>query len=478
VTAATAVARERGIPAKLDPRLMAVTVACTLLPVMVTLDATVVNVAQRTFVDVFSSTQAVVAWTVTGYTLALAAVIPLTGWAANRLGTKLLALGAVVVFSWASLLCAQAPNIAALVAFRSLQGLGGGLLMPLQLIILTRAAGPQRLGRVLTISMIPILTAPICGPILGGWLIDSFGWQSIFLINIPVGLLTLLLTGFVLPEGDRIPAEPLDVRGMLLLPPGLVALLYGVSLLPARGTVADPDVWLPTTAGLLLLSAFAIHALRRDDRALIDLRLLRNRDVAAANAVRFLFAIAFFGCCLLFPAYFQQVLGKTPLESGLLLIPQTLAAASVMPIVGRTLEKRGPRGVVLSGVALSLTGIVVFVCGVAQRHVDLPVLLAGLAMFGLGSGCMMTPVAWSAVHTLGSAEVAHGSTLFNVNHNTAASLGAVVMSVILTSRLDRGPIGHLADDLSRAYVGVFAVAMVVIAAIAVPAWFLPKRPPA
>lgn len=193
-------ARTEDYPARFDARLWMITAACTLLPVMVTLDATVVNVAQPTLIDRFASTPAVVAWTVAGYTLALAAVIPLTGWVTRRVGTKLPVLGSVLVFSWASLLCVQAPNIGLLVAFRVFEGLAGGMLIPLQLIILARAAGPERLARVLAISMVPILLAPIFGPNLGGWLIDSFGWKSVFLINIPIGVLTLIIAGFVLPE--------------------------------------------------------------------------------------------------------------------------------------------------------------------------------------------------------------------------------------------------------------------------------------
>jgi EmrB/QacA subfamily drug resistance transporter len=411
-----------------------------------------------------------------------------------------------------SLLCALASNIPLLVAFRALQGLGGGMLMPLHLIILTRAAGPQRLGRVLTISMVPVLIAPIGGPILGGWLIDSFGWQWIFLINIPIGLLTLVLAGVVLPRDVPLPAESLDAVGMLMLSPGLVLFLYGMSQLPERGTIADPYVWAPAIIGLILIGAFVIHALRRADGALIDLRLLKIRDVAAANAIRFLFCIAFFGCLLLFPGYFQQVLGKTPLASGLYLVPQTVAAAGVMPIVGRLLEKRGPRGIVLIGATLTVIGLGVFVYGISRHDVDPPVLLTGLAIFGVGSGCMMLPVSWAAVHSLNSSEVAHGSTLFNVNHNTAASVGAALMSVILTSRFNasatvaaakradsvraeaarRGVpldpsnlpsqvsepdfLAHVANDLSRAYAEVFVVAMILVAATAIPAWFLPKRP--
>jgi EmrB/QacA subfamily drug resistance transporter len=429
-------ARAGNHPATLDSRLMVITMVCVLLPVMVALDTTVVNVAQRTFIHDFSSTQAVVAWTVTGYTLALAAVIPLTGWAANRLGTKRLVLGSVLLFSLGSSLCALASNIPLLVAFRVLQGLGGGMLVPLQLIILDRAAGPERLGRVLTISMVPVLLAPICGPILGGWLIDSFGWQWIFLINIPIGLLTLVLAGFVLPRDVPLRTESLDVVGILLLSPGLVLFLYGVSLLPERGTIADPYVWVSATIGLILVDAFVIRALRRGDRALIHLRLLKNREVAAANAFRFLFAIPFFGSCLLFPAYFQQVLGGTAFQSGLFLLPQTLGAAGVMPIVGRVMEKRGPRGVVLLGTTLTVMGMSMFVYGISRHHVDLSVLLVGLAIFGVGTGCMMTPVSWAAVHTLDSTEVAYGSTLFNVNHTTAASVGTALISVILSNRLN------------------------------------------
>jgi EmrB/QacA subfamily drug resistance transporter len=189
----------------------------------------------------------------------------------------------VAVFSWTSLLCAQAPNVLVLVAFRVLQGVGGGALMPLQLIILARAAGAQRFGRVLSFSMLPILLAPICGPILGGWLIDSFGWQSIFLINVPIGLCTLVIAGLILPDDAPAPVKSLDVVGMALLSPGLVLLLYGMSLLPAHGTIADRHVWAPAAIGLILIGAFIVHAVRRGDRALLDMRLLRYREVAAAE---------------------------------------------------------------------------------------------------------------------------------------------------------------------------------------------------
>lgn len=506
------ITRTGDYPAKLGSRLVMITVVCVLVSIMATLDTTVVNVAQRTFIDRFASTQAVVAWTMTGYTLSLAAAIPLTAWAANRFGTKRLALGSVLLFSLGSLLCAIAPNITLLVTFRALQGLGGGILMPLPLIILKHEAGPGRLGRVLTMWSIPVMIAPICGPILGGWLIGSFGWQWIFLINLPAGLLTLALAAFVLPRGGSLPAESFDVVGMSVLSPGLVLLLYGVSLIPGRSTIVDPHVYVPAAIGLTLISVFVAHALCRTDHPLIDLRLLKNRAVSSANATRFLFAMMFFGCCLLFPGYFQQALGKTPLQSGILLLPQELGAAAVMPVVGRLMETRGPRTVVLVGTTLITAGLGVFIYGISEHPISVPALLFGLAVFGVGSGCLMTPVYWTAVHTLESREVAHGSTLFSVNHNTAAAIGASLMSVVLTSRFNHSTsitaasradsirqeatrrgvppdlsklpkqvfapdfTEQVAGDLSRAYAVVFVLAAILAASTAIPAWFLPKKP--
>jgi EmrB/QacA subfamily drug resistance transporter len=468
---------------------------------MASLDATVVNVAQRTFVDEFSSTQAIVAWTMISYALSFAVAIPLTGWAANRFGTKRLALSSVLLFTVGSLLCALAPNIELLVAFRALQGLGGGILLPLPLIILAHEAGPKQFGRALTISSIPMLIAPIGGPVLGGWLIDSFGWPWIFLVNLPVGLLTLVLAARILPKNEPIPAGPLDVVGMFLLSPGLALVLYGMSLLPGRGTIIDPHVYVPVAIGLNLIFVFVVHALWRTDHPLIDLRLLENRAVASANATRFLFGVVFFGSCLLFPAYFQQVLGKTSSQAGLLLVPQTVAAAAAMPAVGRLMEKHGPRSVVLTGIALSITGMGMFTYAISQYRIHIPLLLFSLAVFGVSCACLMTPVSYTAVHTLESSEVAHGSTLFNVTRNTAAAVGAALMSVILTSTFNSSasiaaagynapldlslppPKGftpdlmeHTSIDLSRSYVLAFMVAMMLAMLTLVPALFLPNRP--
>src|ERR1700742_1458396 len=354
-------------PDRLDAGLLRIAGVCILASVMAILDGTVVSVAQRTFIAEFASTQAVVAWTITGYTLGQATVIPLAGWASDRFGTKRLFMGAALWFTLASLLCSMASNVTQLIAFRVIQGFGGGMLVPLTLIILTREAGPRRLGRLMAVLGIPMLLSPMCGPVLGGWLIGAYGWQWIFRINLPLGLIVLMLAALVFPRDRPRSSETFDFVGMLLLSPGLAALLFGISSVPRHGTFADSHVWIPALIGVTLITAFVLHALHRVDHPLIDLRLFENRVVTFANSAMFLFSVGFFGVVLLLPSYFQQLLHQTPLQSGLHMVPQGLGAMVAMPLAGTLMDTRGPRNVLLVGIALITTGLTVFAYGASQQ---------------------------------------------------------------------------------------------------------------
>src|SRR5919197_1659094 len=177
----------------------------------------------------FDTSLSTIQWVATGYTLALATVIPLTGWAADRFGTKRLYMTSIVLFVGGSVLSGLAWSAGSLIAFRVLQGLGGGMLMPAGMTILTRAAGPQRVGRVMAIIGVPMLLGPIIGPILGGWLVDAYSWHWIFFINVPIGAAALVMTFRVLPRDVPQPAHRLDWLGFALLSPGLAALIYGLA---------------------------------------------------------------------------------------------------------------------------------------------------------------------------------------------------------------------------------------------------------
>ncbi|BCI88572.1 hypothetical protein NIIDMKKI_37780 [Mycobacterium kansasii] len=309
---------------QLDARLLRIAGVCVLGSMMSIVDTTVVTVAQRTFVATFHTTQAMVAWTMTGYTLALAAVIPLAGWVADRFGTKRPFMGSLLAFTFGSLLCAMAPNITLLVVFRVVQGLGGGMLMPLVLTILTREAAPAARAGAGHLGHSDA-ARPRFRP-GAGRLADRQLWMAMDLLDQPADRADhIAACGNRLPGDQPTPSESFDVLGMLLLSPGLATFLYGVSVVPARGTVTDRHVWIPAALGLALIVGFVLHASYRAEHPLIDLRLFTNRVVALANSAMFLFAVSFFGAGLLFPSYFQELLHQTPLGAGMSMVPRESA---------------------------------------------------------------------------------------------------------------------------------------------------------
>jgi EmrB/QacA subfamily drug resistance transporter len=407
------------------------------------LDITVVNVALPTFQAEFGSpghevAYSHVAWTVTAYTLALATVIPMTGWAADRFGTKRLYLTAIALFALGSALCATAWDINVLIAFRVLQGLGGGMLMPLGMTIMTRAAGPHRMGRLMAILGVPMLLGPIMGPIIGGWLIQTASWHWIFLINVPLGLVALVYAWRVLEKDTPEPSESFDFLGMALMSPGLALFLFGVSSLPQeQGDFSAPRVWVSMLAGALLVAAFVRHSFR-PEHPLLDLRLFRNRNLTVAVITMFMFAAAFFGGLLLVPTYFQQIRGESTLHAGLLVAPQGLGAMITMPIAGRLVDKI-PIGRI---VPVGLTLIVIGMFGLTQVTESTPygVIIPMLVVMGLGMGSTMMPLFTSALKTLRAHDVARGSTLLNITQQVSSSVGVALMSVLLTNHLNNSPV--------------------------------------
>ena len=240
----------------------------------------------------------------------------MTGWAADRFGTKRLYMTALLLFTLGSVLCAMATSIGMLIGFRALQGLGGGMLMPLGMTIMTRAAGPARMGRLMAILGVPMLLGPIFGPILGGCLIDNYSWHWIFLINVPIGAAAIIYSWLVLASDRPQPSESFDWVGMALMSPGLALFLYGISSIPGEGTFFSPKVIIPGTIGLLMVAGFVFWSFK-PEHPLLDLRLFKNRNLTVSIITMFLFAAAFFGGLLLVPTYFQQVRGETPLDGRL-----------------------------------------------------------------------------------------------------------------------------------------------------------------
>src|ERR1700712_583057 len=434
------------LPAHIDGAVLKIAGVVVIGAIMSILDITVVNVALPTFQTVFGTrghpiAYSTVAWSVTAYTLALATVIPMTGWAADRFGTKRLYITAIALFVSGSVLCALSWSVAALIVIRVLQGLGGGMLMPLGMTIMTRAAGPHRMGRLMAGLGVPMLLGPILGPIIGGWLIQVASWHWIFLINVPIGVIAIVYAWRVLPSDTPEPSEAFDFLGMALMSPGLALLLFGVSSIPSEGTASAPRVWVSMLLGLALIGTLVFPSFR-PEHPLLDLRLFRNRNLTVSLITMFLFVAAFFGGLLLVPTYFQEVRGESTLHAGLLVAPQGLGAMITMPIAGRLVDKL-PIGRI---VPFGLVGILVGMFGLTQltATTPYPVVMGFLFVMGLGMGSTMMPLFTSALKSLTAHEVARGSTLLNISQQISSSVGVAVMSVFLTNHLNDGEFARAA----------------------------------
>lgn len=450
-------------PEKIDAAVLKIAGVVVLGSIMAILDITVVNVALPHFQTDLAPgdtplAYSTVAWTVTAYTLALASVIPLTGWAADRFGTKRLYLMAIGFFVAGSTLCAFAPNIEMLIGARVVQGLGGGMLMPLGMTILTRAAGPARIGRLMAILGIPMLLGPIGGPILGGWLIDNAHWLGrpswtwIFLINLPIGIIALTYAAIVLPKDHTEPSESIDIVGLLMMSPGLALFLYGVSSIPEEGTVLATKVLAPAIIGAALIIAFGWWSMK-PKHPLLDLRLLANRQFSVAALTMFLFACAFFGGLLLLPTYFQQVRGESTMDAGLLMAPQGVGALVTMPIAGALVDRYPVGRIVPVGIAL-ITGGMFALTQLTAESSYWGFVIPVLFVMGLGMGATMMPLMTSSLKALVGPQVARGSTMLNIIQQVASSFGVAIASVLLTRGFNQRPVIGEAQAFAEASEGV------------------------
>ncbi|MGW0760795.1 DHA2 family efflux MFS transporter permease subunit [Streptomyces sp. NPDC002814] len=437
--------------------------------VMTVLDMTIVNVALRRLSAEFHAPLETIQWTATAYSLALAAVIPTAAWAMGRFGAKRTYLTALTLFTLGSLLAACAWDASSLIAFRAVQGLGGGLIMPVGMAMVMRTAERERMGRAMALLGLPILVGPVAGPVLGGWLIDIASWQWIFLVNLPVGVIALALAVKLLrPDAPRgpAPAPRLDVPGLLMLSPGLALLLFGLARGGERGDFTAAGALLPTAAGAVLVAAFVRRALTTDD-PLLDLRLLRDRTFAVGIGTLALFTCGYFGSMLLAPMYWQQVRDTSATAAGLLGAPVGLAVGVTMQLAARRIDKVSPRRLIPAGTAVGALGMALLalqtsVDGVAPWRV-----VAASVVMGIGAGMVLLPTMTTATRELPKDRMAAASTTLSINSQVWASVGTALISVVL---------GSAGTDPSGFRIA-FAVAATLLGLALLPALLLPGGRP-
>ncbi|OKH98083.1 multidrug transporter [Streptomyces sp. CB02923] len=461
-------------PERMDPAVWRTAAAVIVGALAVVFDTTILSVALHDLVRDLDAPLSTIQWVSTGYLLAVFVTIPLAGWAQSRLGGRRLWLASLGVFLLGSVLSALAWDAAGLIAFRVVQGIGGGIMMPLTATLIMQAAKGRALGKVMAVITVPTALGPVLGPVLGGLILHLADWRWLFLVNIPFCAVGGWLAWRNLPDDRPAPDSPrtrLDVVGLLLLSPGVAAVIYGLSRAGGGAGFAAPDALVPLTGGLALVGGFTVRALNRADGALIDLRLFRHRALASASALVFLAGITLYGAMMTLPLYFQQVRGEDALGAGLLLIPQGIGVLLARTVAGRYTDRVGPRRVALAGFALVAAATVPFARVTADTGEIL--LMAALLVRGVGMGAAMIAATGAAYAGLEHREIPDASIITRVAQQLGGSAGIAVLAVVLqhTAADARTP-GALADGF-----GVTFWWSVAFTAAAVPlCLLLPGRP--
>ncbi|MDQ0877185.1 EmrB/QacA subfamily drug resistance transporter [Paenibacillus sp. V4I3] len=398
---------------------------------MVILDTTAMNVALSKLVVDFKTDLPTIQWTVTGYMLATAAVIPLAGWLSDRFGAKNVFLTSVVLFTVASVLCATPNSAEWLIFFRILQGLGGGFVMPVAMAYVFRLSPPNKIGQVMGMLGVPILLAPAIGPILSGWLVEYHSWHWIFLINLPVGIFSFIFGLWKLPAVARKKVAGFDLPGMILGPIAFASLSYGITQ-GAESWTSDKTLW-GIIIGTVALIAFIIVELK-SKLPLLELRVFRSVDFSFSIFVQWVLQFCLFGAIFLLPQFLQQARGYGAFDTGMTLFPQALASAIMMPIGGYLFDKIGVRWLVVVG--LSLVSGAIF----QYSHVDLTTeghdLILPLIMAGSGMGLMMMPLNSHLIKKAPHDLVSRVTSLTSAMQQVINSFAVATLVTILSSRVN------------------------------------------
>lgn len=457
------------------PRAAIVTTICLLVGgLAVIFDSTIVSIALKTLATDLDVSVGVIQWVSTAYLLALGVTIPLVGWAQARLGGKRVWMIALTIFLVASIACSLSWNASSLIAFRVLQGVGGGLMMPLMATLaIQQVPRGASLGRLMAMVSLPAALGPILGPTIGGIILNSLDWRWMFWVNVPFCLVGLFLAWKFVPRDEPTGRARLDVVGLLLASPGIVGVLYGMSRVSERGGFGRLDVWLPAVVGVALLTLFAWWAARRPSTALIDVGLLRRRPVASSSIVLFLSGASLYGGMLLLPLFFQILHGADVLAAGLLMIPQGVGALLSRFVAGRLTDEIGARAVAIAGFAIM--GLATIPFAIADASTSIWWLMVVLFVRGLGTGAVMIPVMAVAYVGLEHAEIPHASLLTRLAQQLGGAFGTALLAVILQAAVGTSSsLTELAQGFDVAFwwaVGFTVVAIGVCFA-------LPSRPKA
>jgi len=392
---------------RLDPSIWKITSVAVLGSFLAQLDATIVNVSLSSLTTELQSNLATIQWVTSGYLLALTLILPLNGWLVDRIGAKALYLWCFSTFTLSSTLCGLAWSANSLIAFRVLQGMSGGLLAPMAQMMMARVAG-RHIARIIGYAAVPILLAPILGPVIAGAILQYASWRWLFLVNLPVGILALGLAAVFLPnDHHERKRRNLDMVGLIMLSPGLVLFLY------ASDHISEPAGFWMLVSAAVLLAMFFWTARRKGDQALIDLRLFKDKVFSTCAVTQFLANGVMFSGQMLIPIYLIRGCGRTPSEMGWLLAPLGLGMMCTYPTMGALTKRFGIRWVSTGGALLALAGTLPFYY-LANHSLHLGVLVPALFIRGAGLSAIGLPSIAAAYASVRRQDLPMATTSLNI----------------------------------------------------------------
>ncbi|MCX5014037.1 MFS transporter [Streptomyces sp. NBC_00555] len=414
---------------------MVVLAICCMSLLIVSLDNTVLNVALPSMRRDLNASVAGMQWTIDAYTLVLASLLMLAGSTADRIGRRKVFVAGLVLFTVGSLLCSLAPTLDWLIAYRMVQAVGGAMLNPVAMSIITNTfTEPAERARAIGVWGAVAGISMAAGPLVGGVLVDSVGWRSIFWVNLPVGLVALALTLRHVPESRAARPRRVDPVGQLLVMALLGSLTYGIIEAPAAGWRS------PLIMGCALVAVASLVGLLRyeprREEPLIDFRFFRSAPFSGATVIAVSAFAGMAGFLFLNTLYLQEVMGLDALHAGLYMLPMAAMTMLVAPLSGRLVGSRGPRlPMLIAGVAMAASGLL-FAAFRAETSTAL--MFTGYVLFGLGFGMVNAPVTNTAVSGMPRSQAGVAAAIASTSRQTGSTLGVAVVGAVLAAGLARG----------------------------------------
>jgi DHA2 family multidrug resistance protein len=399
---------------------------------MAILDSSIVNVALPHMMSSFGVDRDQIEWVSTGFMMASAVVMPFVGWLTNRVSYKAVYLGSLALFTVASGLCAVAWSYESLIAARILQALGGGAIQPIGMAIVAELFEPRERGKALGIWGMGIMAGPALGPTLGGYLTDEFGWRTIFSVNLPVGALTLLAGMMIMqPLRARGPRRSFDFFGYVFLAMALIGGLTALSNGQEKGWYSAYIRVCEAVSAVGFVMFIAVEL--TVEHPLLDLRLFKLRNYSLATALAVFRAIGLFGSVFLFPIFLQNLMGYTPVQAGIWMMPGALAVGATMPIAGRLADRYSPA--LLTAAGCLLVGASLLLFGKLDPLSSRTMLVVPQIVRGVGLALMMAPLMAAAINAVPRHEVPMATSFLNVSQNVGGSLGIALLNNYVTNAI-------------------------------------------